>query len=227
MTRIESVSLCLSIATHLLLFVSAHGSPPVPLPLSSAPAYVQIELSAGYDSPEVEPAPQPQPNRHEQDAVIEKAPSVQTPKPTPAAERKRQKAQHRKSDQPPQSAAEMPGSNSSTAVVQDPTGNLRVPTASSIEPARSDVFATFNPKPVYPASSRRLRHVGVVVLNVSVNSEGTVSGVKIHSSSGFPELDQSAVDAVLRWKFQPASLRGTPVESEVEVPIRFQLSEQN
>lgn len=58
---------------------------------------------------------------------------------------------------------------------------------------------------------------------MDVDREGTPIKVEILQSSGFRLLDQAAVKAVRHWKFQPGRVGDLPVESNVTVPIRFQL----
>ncbi len=84
-------------------------------------------------------------------------------------------------------------------------------------------YAT-NPKPPYPLIARRMGVEGVVVLRVLVRENGEVEKVAVSQSSGFRLLDESALKTVRdRWRFLPARLDGKPVESWVEVPIRFVL----
>jgi protein TonB len=47
----------------------------------------------------------------------------------------------------------------------------------------------------------------------------------VKRSSGYEILDKAAMEAVERWKFKPAMADGFPVEGEVEVPIRFKLTD--
>ncbi|MCL1861758.1 MAG: TonB family protein [Proteobacteria bacterium] len=82
-----------------------------------------------------------------------------------------------------------------------------------------------NPKPEYPSRSRRLREQGLVKLRVHVTEEGRADEVTLHTSSGFDLLDQSALDAVRRWRFRPARRGGTPVAGWVVVPLRFELQD--
>ena len=83
-----------------------------------------------------------------------------------------------------------------------------------------------NPKPPYPLIARRIGAQGVVVLRVFVHANGTVGNVIVSQSSGFTVLDESASKTVReRWRFLPARLDGQPVESWVEVPIRFVLAD--
>ena len=80
-----------------------------------------------------------------------------------------------------------------------------------------------NPKPIYPAISRRLNEEGRVLLRVLVSAEGTALAVEIRKSSDHVRLDEAALDAVRRWRFVPARQGGERIESWVAVPIVFKL----
>jgi protein TonB len=81
-----------------------------------------------------------------------------------------------------------------------------------------------NPKPPYPMLARRMGMQGTVVLRVHVRADGSVAEAALAQSSGSQLLDNSALKTVQeQWRFLPARLEGTPVESWVEVPIRFVL----
>jgi protein TonB len=83
-----------------------------------------------------------------------------------------------------------------------------------------------NPKPPYPLVARRTGTQGVVLLRVQVRVDGTVAEVQIAQSSGSALLDGSALKTVRdSWRFVPARLDGVPVESWVDVPIRFILED--
>jgi protein TonB len=97
-----------------------------------------------------------------------------------------------------------------------------VPSTQIVE-ARFDVDYLNNPKPVYPAMSRRLREEGVVVLKVHVRSDGSVAEAKVDKRSGSTRLDEAALAAVRQWHFVPARRGSEPVESWVLVPIEFEL----
>ena len=82
-----------------------------------------------------------------------------------------------------------------------------------------------NPAPVYPAAARRRHEEGLVILTVNVSTEGQAARVSVKKSSGFKLLDDAAVAAVQNWEFQPARLGPVSLESDVEVPIRFELTQ--
>jgi protein TonB len=72
--------------------------------------------------------------------------------------------------------------------------------------------------------ARRMGMQGVVVLRVHVRADGSVAEAELAQSSGSQLLDDSALKTVReQWRFLPARLDGEPVESYVEVPIRFVL----
>lgn len=81
-----------------------------------------------------------------------------------------------------------------------------------------------NPKPPYPALSRRLGEEGIVRLNILVNADGSVARLEIAKSSGYPRLDEVALKTVQSsWKFEPARQGGKPIQAWVIVPIQFTL----
>lgn len=95
------------------------------------------------------------------------------------------------------------------------------PAPVAVVAARFDADYLHNPKPVYPALSRRMNEEGKVLLKVRVSAQGTALDVAISKSSGFPRLDAAAVDAVTRWRFVPAKRGDEAVDSSVIVPITF------
>ena len=63
--------------------------------------------------------------------------------------------------------------------------------------------------PVYPELARRMSISGVVKVQVVVAPNGSVKNAKI--VGGHPVLANAAVDAVKRWRFEPASEETTGV----------------
>lgn len=80
-----------------------------------------------------------------------------------------------------------------------------------------------NPKPNYPAIARSRGWQGKVLLRVKVSAQGTSDHVAVEQSSGHEILDESAMEAVQKWRFIPAKRGDTPVASSVIVPIDFKL----
>jgi periplasmic protein TonB len=63
----------------------------------------------------------------------------------------------------------------------------------------------------------------VVLVRARVLPSGQVGEIEIRRSSGHDVLDQAALDAVKRWKFNPAREDGEPVADWVSIPVRFNL----
>jgi protein TonB len=104
------------------------------------------------------------------------------------------------------------------------TPAVAAPVAAPTQP-RFDADYLDNPKPNYPAISRRLNEQGRVTLRVHVAADGSASEVQLQASSGSSRLDQSALDTVRRWKFVPARLGKDPIAAWVLVPIAFTLKD--
>jgi protein TonB len=73
--------------------------------------------------------------------------------------------------------------------------------------------------PVYPQIAQVAGVEGDVVVQASLDKDGNVSSTKV--IYGPMMLRQAAVDALRRWKYEPAELDGKPVGTEMTVRIRF------
>jgi protein TonB len=82
-----------------------------------------------------------------------------------------------------------------------------------------------NEPPVYPDLARRRGWEGRVVLRVVVDATGQATDVGVETSSGYRMLDDAALAAVERWRFEPARLAGIPVVASVDVPVTFRLTD--
>jgi protein TonB len=79
-------------------------------------------------------------------------------------------------------------------------------------------------QPEYPPAERRAEHTGTVILSIYVAENGHVSDAKIQTSSGYPKLDEAALNEAKRWRLTPGSEDGKPVGMRVTVPIVFKLT---
>lgn len=82
----------------------------------------------------------------------------------------------------------------------------------------------YQTKPEYPESARRAGIAGVTRLRFEVLATGEVGRVLVDESAGSVELDRSAIEAVERWRFEPARRGDTPVTVWVTLPVRFELT---
>ena len=60
-------------------------------------------------------------------------------------------------------------------------------------------------------------------MEAAVDASGNVAGVKLVSSVG-EGLDESAIETVRTWKFEPATKKGKPVPVKVTVQVNFRPS---
>lgn len=80
-----------------------------------------------------------------------------------------------------------------------------------------------NPAPIYPALSRQNGEQGKVLVRVFVNENGKAEKVTLKKSSGYEQLDDSALETVKNWQFVPAHRGIEAVSAWVVVPISFSL----
>ncbi|MGA2532506.1 MAG: TonB family protein [Candidatus Aminicenantales bacterium] len=74
--------------------------------------------------------------------------------------------------------------------------------------------------PAYPDELRRQGVEGQVDLQVGIDEEGTVGGVKILKSL-HPYLDNAAVQALKQWKYEPVYQNGVPVPAIITMTVNF------
>lgn len=78
--------------------------------------------------------------------------------------------------------------------------------------------------PPYPADARNLSQQGTVTLMLSIDAIGVVTNAQVKTSSGYPELDQTAVNWVIaHWRYKPAIQNGQPVASTSLAAVKFDL----
>ena len=77
------------------------------------------------------------------------------------------------------------------------------------------------PAPRYPQEALRRNDGGTVRVSVTVAMDGSVERLELAEGSGSRYLDRAAMEAVRRWRFQPAMRDGQPIVADVVVPITF------
>lgn len=78
-------------------------------------------------------------------------------------------------------------------------------------------------KPVYPPEENRRGITGTVLLTLTYDLAGNVTGVEVKRSSGNRNLDRAAIKAANRWKINPGMRGGVRVAGQVDVPVEFSL----
>jgi TonB family protein len=80
--------------------------------------------------------------------------------------------------------------------------------------------ATVKVDPAYPLELMRQNLGGTVILYAIIHADGAVSGVRVLRSVD-ERLDRYASNAIAKWKFDPATKNGIPVEVEATFWIPF------
>jgi len=99
---------------------------------------------------------------------------------------------------------------------------LEPPPVITSSPARA-IIATHT-TPDYPPLARRLGQQGTLRLKLVVSEQGNVSEAVVVNSSGFPYLDNAAIEWVKQhWRYEPAKQGTRAVRAEVPAVVTFKL----
>lgn len=109
-------------------------------------------------------------------------------------------------------------------------GNAAVHAAtpgSSAAPPSVDVTFKQNHQPSYPVEALQRGEQGVVMLDVSVDAEGHVTGIAVDTKATTAPavLQSAALAAAANWKFNPGDRNGKPAGGVVQIPVTFSLTE--
>ncbi len=117
-----------------------------------------------------------------------------------------------------------------TASLGTPTGGDRLG-RSDTDDTGGVLNVNLNPRfrappspPNYPRQSIERDEEGVVLVRAFVDPSGAPQRVVVHKGSGFPRLDEAALEAVRRWRFEPMVRDGRATSAWVQVPVRFRLN---
>jgi len=77
--------------------------------------------------------------------------------------------------------------------------------------------------PTYSEKARRAHLEGVVTLGLEVDDKGNTRDIRVVKSVG-GGLDEEAIKAVKRWKFESGTYEGKPVSVRLNVEVSFRLS---
>jgi len=103
-----------------------------------------------------------------------------------------------------------PGGNSGYSPLKAGFGGVSVPRV------------IFDPEPEYTEEARKVKQQGNVLLSCVVGTDGLVHNAHVQRPLGLG-LDQKAIEAVRRWKFEPSKLNGKPVAVQILVEVNFHL----
>lgn len=110
-----------------------------------------------------------------------------------------------------------------TARADQPGADARRTSASAERQPRSQAprLLAGNPSPQYPAAALRAGVGGTVMVRAELDANGQPVDVDVIRRSGNRDLDRAAVQAVRKWRFEPAMRNGKGVASTVQVPVDF------
>lgn len=75
--------------------------------------------------------------------------------------------------------------------------------------------------PFYPPQAQAAKVQGVVIIDATIDREGSVSDARVLKS--IPLLDEPALAAVRQWKFTPTIVNGVPVPVIMAVTVKFSI----
>lgn len=87
-----------------------------------------------------------------------------------------------------------------------------------------DIIPLQRMAPQYPRDASRAGITGWVQLEVLVNADGSVRSAKVLDAKPKGLFEAPAVAAVLKWKFKPKVVNGTPVAQRGSQKIEFNIS---
>jgi periplasmic protein TonB len=76
--------------------------------------------------------------------------------------------------------------------------------------------------PVYPEEARKNRIQGVVVCEATIDKQGDVVDVQVAKTAD-EILNQPAIDAIMQWKFEPATKDGEPIDVIYVLTVNYAL----
>jgi protein TonB len=85
--------------------------------------------------------------------------------------------------------------------------------------APKEIYA---PEPEYSEEARKVKQMGVVVLRLVVGPDGNPRDIQVVRTLGLG-LDEKAIEAVRKWRFEPAKKDGKPVAVSVNIEVNFHL----
>jgi len=80
----------------------------------------------------------------------------------------------------------------------------------------------YDPEPEYSEEARKAKYQGTCVLSVVVGPDGMAHDIKVTNTLGLG-LDEKAIEAVRKWRFEPATKDGKPVNVLISVQVNFRL----
>lgn len=183
------------------------------------PPAIEVELSFAPAAQAATPARREQTPTPQKPVPREKPP---TPRPTPLStpNPNAETAAALPVNEPPAEKSATAPAPASSATTDSPA---HAKTDSTNTGDNRQPYVVFGPRPSYPPEARAGGREGKVRIKVLIAENGTPGEIQLAESSGSASLDEAALTALHRWRFQPALRNGQPVLAWVTVPVIFSL----
>jgi TonB family protein len=86
---------------------------------------------------------------------------------------------------------------------------------------RAKVLKTFPPK--YPEGARQFRERGIVIVNLTIAEDGSISEPRVVKPLPTP-LTYAALESIRLWKFAPATVDGNAIQSDFCITVNYKLT---
>lgn len=97
--------------------------------------------------------------------------------------------------------------------------------SSTAEDGNREVQVSNMLPPRYPRSAMENNQGGVVTVQVDVDAQGNISGVRVVKASNPGVFDAVSLEAARSWTYLPAMKDGKPVAASVRIPLTFEMNE--
>jgi TonB family protein len=112
----------------------------------------------------------------------------------------------------------------SSATSSSPQSSVmfKVCSAKNPPPCATPPHAIKSPDPKYSKEARKKKIEGITVLWLIVGADGLPRDIRVARSVGYG-LDEEAIKAVKKWRFEPSTMDGKPVAVMINVEVSFRL----
>jgi protein TonB len=195
-------------------------SEPAPVTLPATPRQPEQPRTAAPAKPRMAtPKLSPPPQKPEPSPVAVAA-ALPSPLPTPPAAPASQSTSTAPAN--PAATSVAVGATASSAPVPG-TANPTAAAKPALQQPSSEADYLNNPKPSYPAMSRRMGEQGKVVVRTLIGTDGVAQKAEVLRSSGFERLDRAALETALKWRYVPGKRGGVAEAMWFNVPLHFVL----